>query len=63
MCIEAVVWNLLQLGESWRCIKGLERLMLVSRFESQQRFSLSQQSFLVMCHDMVLRLQAVAGSR
>ena len=46
--------ELLQLGESWRCRKGLERLLPVGRFGSRQRFSLSQQSFLVLCRDMVL---------
>ena len=30
MCIEAVVWNLLHLGESWRCRKDLERLLYVA---------------------------------
>ena len=42
MCIEAVVWNLLHLGESSRCIKGLERLLHVGGFGSRQRFSLSR---------------------
>ena len=51
MCIEVVVWNLLQLGESWRYRKGPERLLPVGRFGSRQRFSLSRQSFLVMCRD------------
>ena len=51
MCIEAIVWNLLHLGESRRCKKGLERLLHVSSFGSRQRFSLSRQSFLVLCHD------------
>ena len=51
MCIEAVVWNLLHLGESWRCKKGLERLLHIGRFGSRHRFSLSRQSFLVLCRD------------
>ena len=51
MCIEAVVWNSLQLGEIWRCRKGLERLLHVGRFGLRQRFSLSWQSFLVLCRD------------
>ena len=46
MCIEAVVWNLLKLGESWRCKKGPERLLPVGRFVSQQSFSMSQQKVL-----------------
>ena len=48
--------------------KGLEmqertkkRLLPIGRFGSRQRFSLSRQSFLDLCCDMVLRLQAIAG--
>ena len=51
MCIKVVVWNLLHLRESWRCRKGPERLLHVGRFGSRQRFSLSRQSFLVLCRD------------
>ena len=45
MCIEAVVWNLLHLGESWKCKKCLERLLHAGQFGSRQRFSGSPQSF------------------
>ena len=33
--IEAVAWNLLHLGESWRCRKGPERLLHAGKFEFQ----------------------------
>ena len=44
MCIEAIVSNLLQLGESWRCRKGPKRLLHIGRFRSRQRF-------MVLCRD------------
>ena len=43
-CIEAIVRNSLQLGESWRCKKGPERLLHVGRFGLRH-------IFLVMCRD------------
>ena len=49
--------------KSWRCKEGSERLLPVGRFGSRQRFSLSLKSFLALCHDMVFRLQVVAGSQ
>ena len=38
MCVEAVVWNLLHLGESWRCKKGPERLLHVGKFGRNRAF-------------------------
>ena len=69
MCIEAIVWNILQLRESWRCRKGPKRSLLVGRFGSRQKFSVTTELFGSvsqhgsLCCDMVLRLQVVAGSR
>ena len=51
MCIDTVVSKLLHMGECWRWRKGLERLLQVGRFSSQHGFSLSRQSFLVLCRD------------
>ena len=41
-------------NRSWRCRKGPERLLPVGKFGLRQMFSLSRQSFLILCRDMIL---------
>ena len=48
MCIKAVVWSLLPLGESWKCRKIPEILLHAGQFGLLQGFSWSRQSCFLL---------------